>query len=592
MTEIFDGVFRYRFFTDEGYAMAREEDLQPATTAAEKPKPKFVVSDQVIYRQGTPSESTFTIKKAEFEDGKWFYVMTAMRGASPYRIAENELVLAPLPEETEEDIAAEIAEAEEEEKEVEKEQAEQIKEAEKSSWKKGMSLTDEQIEQAKEDAIMHVADEDIPRTVMLYYNQQGKDAALRVLKEKIMNWGQGGPDEPDVRGSPKGVEVSNAIMNPTDVKIISYPDLLDYIIRWDQLKAQAYNKPKETPKVPVEKPVTQPTVTTQPTKTTQPTQVKQPAPAAAPRPTKILSSEDMRRLQDYWNTEFFRALGKVPANISSVFRVEFEAVKLLSFEEAKEKIIVAADEIIEEFKAREVTKRAVPLRPIGAPSPAPRGPFRVPIKEEISGEEPENGGAGGSVPFGRVPPSQFPSFPLCYDLPFPRGPCSSEQLKLWDVFLYQMQQAGYFGGDYQRQFDDYISGTQFLSWEDLKAKFDLFVKTIMSGLDLPPLFTWRGVPIPTGLKGIIQEREPLEKIEDLVVHYSSVVIRNARARGDIATLEDLKDELVTHMVIPQETSMAELTDAAKTALTRAIERKDLWVSGISTAEINDFLASG
>jgi hypothetical protein len=345
-----------------------------------------------------------------------------------------------------------------------------------------------------------------------------------------------------------------------------------------------YAAPRVTPSVPVEKPaVTKPTVVTQPPKPVVPL-------PPITRPTKILSSEDMRRLQDYWNTEFFRALGKVPPSISSVFRVEFEAVKLLSFEEAKEKILAAADEIIAEFRNRDVVRHGVPLRPAAASGPA-RGPFRMPIKEEVGGEEAENGGRN-NVPFGRVPPSQFPSFPLCYDLPFPRGPCSSEQLKLWDVFLYQMQQAGYFGGDYQRQFDDYISGTQFLSWEDLKAKFDVFVKTIMSGLELPPLFTWRGAPIPTGLKGLVQEREPLEKLEDLVVHYSSVVIRNARSKGDIPTLGDLKDELVTHMIIPEETSMAELTEAAKTALTRAMERKDLWVSGISTAEINDFLASG
>jgi hypothetical protein len=310
------------------------------------------------------------------------------------------------------------------------------------------------------------------------------------------------------------------------------------------------------------------------------------APSVAPRPTKILSSDDMRRLQDFWTTEFFRSLGRVPPNIASVFRVEFESVKDKPFDVAKEAILKAADEIIEEMKARETARRAVPIRPA-----APREPTRIPFrKEEVAPGEEEGGGV--SVPFGRVPPAQFPSFMLCYNLPFPRGPCSEEKIRIWNAFLYQMQQQGYDGTNYQRQFDDYISGTQFLSWEDLRDKFNVFVKTIMSGQQLPPLFTWRGTPIPTGLKGLIQEREPLEKLADLVTHYSSVVIRNARSRGEIPTLADLKDELVERSIIPEETSLGELRDAVKTALTQAVERKDLWMAGISTTEINDFVGSG
>ena len=417
MTEIFDGVFRYRFFTDEGYAMAREEDLQPAPAAAEKPKfGEFKIGDSVIYRQGTPGEATFTIKKAEIENGKFFYIMTAMRGAYPYRIAEDELILAPSTEEVKEEAKLE-KEATEEIKRTQAVEAEVEEEeeeiAQESSWKKGMPLTDDQIEQAKYDAIMHVADEDIPRTVMLYYNQQGKDAALRVLKEKIMNWGQGGPDEPDLRGTPKGVEVSNAIMNPTDVRMISFPDLLDYIIRWDQAKAEAYNKPSVAPIAP---PVAKPTPTVPLEK---PAAVIQP-PAPAPRPTKILSSEDMRLLQDYWNTQFIRAIGKIPAGYSSVFRIEFQEVKTLPFAEAKNAILAAADREIERIEQEQ--RARVTIRQgerIGPGQPAKKTPTqRTPMTDKELEEENEE---GFRVPVGgRVPPSFFPPNALSVEQPFPR----------------------------------------------------------------------------------------------------------------------------------------------------------------------------
>jgi hypothetical protein len=437
----------------------------------------------------------------------------------------------------------------------------------KPSWKKGMPLTDDQIEQAKYDAIMHIAEDDIPRTVMMYYNQQGKDAALRVLKEKIMNWGQGGPDEPDVHGTSKGVEVSNEIMNPTDVKIISYPDLLDYILRWNEMKAQAYNKPqpapaaKPTPTVPVEKaPVTQPTKTTQPTPTT-------PTPPT-PRPTKILSSEDMRLLQDYWNTQFIRAIGKVPAGFSSVFRIEFQEVKMLPFVEAKAAILAAADREIAGIESaqrvRTVIREGERISP-GAPrAPGKKGvPMGVPVGE---GEEEE---FRLPVAVGRVPPSAFPSMPLSVGQPFPRGPTSLEQLRLWNVFCYSMQQEGYDCTAYAREFTEYISKSQFLSWQDLHQRFDFFVNTIMKGATLPPLVQWRAkLTTPTGLRGELQELEPspepakltAQQIEDeernavkrqriLISHWAAALIHQARYYNKVKTMTDLYNEVVNRGVI-------------------------------------------
>jgi hypothetical protein len=56
-------------------------------------------------------------------------------------------------------------------------------------------------------------------------------------------------------------------------------------------------------------------------------------------------------------------------------------------------------------------------------------------------------------------------------------------------------------------------------------------------------------------------------------------------------LEDLKNELMELNVIPQDTSIGELRDAVKVALTRAMEKKDFRLAGISTTEINDFLST-
>lgn len=294
------------------------------------------------------------------------------------------------------------------------------------------------------------------------------------------------------------------------------------------------------------------------------------APPIPGAPSRGLSTEDISRLHDLWNNEFFRALGKVPTSTASTFRVEVEKLKDKTFDEAKETLLDIAKDIIATLIATKAV-RAAPPRRVREYRPPPERP---PIEAGV-----------------RVPPAQFPSYPLSYDLPFPRGPTSKEQIRIWQAFLYQMQQQGYDGTVYQREFDEYIGGTQFLSWEDMKKKYDLFVSTIMSGLELPPLEQWRGIPIPTGLKGLIQEKPELEKLEDLIVHYSSVVIRNARSRGEIPTLEDLREELATHAIIPADTPLKELRDATKTAITRAVERKDVWVSGITTTEINDFLAS-
>lgn len=295
-----------------------------------------------------------------------------------------------------------------------------------------------------------------------------------------------------------------------------------------------------------------------------------PVPVPGVPARKGLSDDDRKRLLDLYNDALFRALGKVPSSSAATFRVELEKVKDKTFEEAKDAILGVANEIIAALSIAKKIRVAPPVKPKEVPIPPPR---------ELPG-------------YGvRAPPAQFPSFPLSYEMPFPRGPTSKEREPLWRAFRYLMQEQGYDAFEYQRQFEEYIMETQFLSWEDMREKFELFLQTIMSGRQLPPLEYWRGMPIPTGLKGLIMEKPELEKLEDLIVHYSSVVIRNARSKGDVPTLEDLRKELLEHAVITADTSMEELRDAAKTAITRAIERKDAWMAGITATEVNDFLSS-
>jgi len=317
-----------------------------------------------------------------------------------------------------------------------------------------------------------------------------------------------------------------------------------------------------TPTVPVEKPVTRPAAVTQPTAATPVTKPMAPLPPV--KPTRVLSTEDMRRLQDHWNTQFFRALGKVPANISSVFRVEFEGVKLLSFEEAKGKILAAADDIIGEIRARQTVTRAERIPPQLTKAPAQRPQPRTDRELEEENEE-----GGGFANMGNVPPASFPPAPLSILQPFPRGPTSEEKLQLWRVFCFQMREKGFNCDDFQRPYDDYIEKSQFLSWEDLHERFKFIVETLKAGQRLPPLVQWRArLTTPTGLRGELRELEPSptpakltpQQIEDeeknavkrqriLISHWAAVLIHKARYYNKPKTMHDLYDEVVDRAII-------------------------------------------
>jgi hypothetical protein len=291
-----------------------------------------------------------------------------------------------------------------------------------------------------------------------------------------------------------------------------------------------------------------------------------------PVPPRPLTKDEIQRLQDLWSDAFFRELGRVPPNAMATFRVELEKVKDKPFLEAQEYLLGVARDLIADFVARRAIERVeVPRRAVE--------PYRPPEEEEF-------------VAIGRVPPTEPPKEPLePPEMKFPRGPSRREELVLWDAFRYRLQEQGYNPFDYQDEFQEYIANTQFRDWKDLLERFEFFVKSIKEGKALPPLWQWKGMPIPVGLEGVLR-KTPAERLQDVIVHFSSVVIRNARSIGKEATLEDLRKELEERALIPPDmiiTPASPLYTEIRNALMAAYKRKDPWLANITLEELDKFL---
>jgi len=357
-------------------------------------------------------------------------------------------------------------------------------------------------------------------------------------------------------------------------KVYSRPELEAF--DWERLKTIAKLKGV---RIGANKPETVASIYGEPAPPTVPT----PPPAGRPPPStpsmpaltperKGLSSSDISRLQDLWNNTFFRALGRVPPNSASTFRVEVEKVKDKTYSEAQEQVLRVAKDIVDEFLARQVAERGVPARRVEV--------YRPPREEE------------GVIPIARIPPAEAPPRPLePEEMKWPRGPSSREREALWKAFQYRMQEMGYSAFDYDAEFAKYIMGTQFKDWNELLAKFKIFTDTIIEGKALPPMWQWRGMPIPVGLEGVLR-KTPAERLQDVIVHFSSVVIRNGRSKGVEPTLADLQIELSERGLIPPDmiiTPTSPLYDEIKIALTSAYKRKDIWLTGISLDELTRFL---
>ncbi|GAI06809.1 unnamed protein product [marine sediment metagenome] len=142
--------------------------------------------------------------------------------------------------------------------------------------------------------------------------------------------------------------------------------------------------------------------------------------------------------------------------------------------------------------------------------------------------------------------------------------------------------------DYRKLFEERIWNIQFKDWDTVKKKFDYLVDAIQKGEArfLPPLFVWRGFPLPAlmGTEASAWRMDREEQKADAIVHYTSVIIRNARNKiGVVPRIDDLREKLEQAGII--EVTHADINEA----ITAAYERKDSWFAGITLEELNTFL---
>jgi hypothetical protein len=464
-----------------------------------------------------------------------------------------------------------------------------------AEWKRGMPLTDEQITEAKVNAISAIEDNWVARNALATFDEMGRDAAINTIKGNLQYWGQGGPNTPSLMGSPKGVWVTNKVMTPaeaatappTDVRLLTWGDLLNFILANRTMYEEKKAAPAEEAKRIMEevRPVAPSAVAPKPPISPSSKAAAAAAPSPAPKPTKLLSDEQRRLLQAYFNTQLIRALGKLPSGASSIFLVEYQEVKTLPFDEARAAITGAADrfaeDLLQQQRARAVVKEGERVRPAPV-KPAARAPGRRETEEE---------GEGGGVPMavgGRRPGGTvFPTDRLGHGALMPGFILvSEERIRLWNVFCNRLAESGFNCEDYRRQFEDYIEKSQHLSMEDLQERFKVFVEAILAGQQLPPLAVWRGrVTTPRGLRQELRELEPSptpgkltpEQIQQeeanavkrqriLIAHWAAVQIVNGKYYNRKPTMSDLYDEVVDRGVIDASIPIEVFIPAAREAI--------------------------
>ncbi len=286
-------------------------------------------------------------------------------------------------------------------------------------------------------------------------------------------------------------------------------------------------------------------------------------------PKKELTRQEQSQLKDEFQAALMSDLGRVPSNVMAEFRVALRNILFLSYEEALSEIHEKAKEIV----SRETLRRRPP-RP--AVIPPPKIIHRVPEeKDDIS------------MMVARIPPEHVPDEPLS-PLPFARAPSSEEKKVLWDAFVYIFQEKGINAWDYRKIFEERIWGIQWKDWDTLKKKFDYLVDAIIKGevRQLPPLFIWRGFPLPAlmGTEASAWRMDREEQKADAIVHYTSVVIRNARNKiGVVPRIQELRELLEQAGIL--QVRHADINEA----INQAYERRDSWFAGITMEELNEFL---
>lgn len=170
---------------------------------------------------------------------------------------------------------------------------------------------------------------------------------------------------------------------------------------------------------------------------------------------------------------------------------------------------------------------------------------------------------------------KLPSRPRS-SLRFPRKPSSGEKVVLQRVFDEKLMNVGLKPHEYYRDLNKYVLEWTFDSWSEVIKGFNKLISFIRSGR----IYDLRDGKIKPPSKVFV----PWKTVADAIVHFTSVVIRNARYLRKEPRLEELREQLdqygihVTH-------------DEIKEAVMEAWERKDVWFTNISLEELNRFLAS-
>ncbi len=253
-------------------------------------------------------------------------------------------------------------------------------------------------------------------------------------------------------------------------------------------------------------------------------------------PPAVLSSEDRMRLEDEFRASLMGDLGRVPRDVMSEFRVEFEKVKTKPYAEALDEILGLAREIAWRFIKK-------PKPPVVKPPPT----IGVAMPPELV----------------TPPPVALPKTPIS-DLPFPRSPSSEEKAILLEAFESRLAEVGIDHYKFMPAFKERILNWTFRYWGELLKLFDELIEDFIAGKPL------RFIPIPP------MPWKEERKREDAIVHFTATKL--------FPTIEELIDAVGqwgVHAVTPEE---------VKAAVKKAWKEKNIWFTSVSKEFLEGLIA--
>lgn len=252
-------------------------------------------------------------------------------------------------------------------------------------------------------------------------------------------------------------------------------------------------------------------------------------------PPAVLSPEDRMRLEDEFRASLMGDLGRIPRDVMSEFRVEFEKVKTKPYAEALNDILGLAREI-----AWRLVKKPKP--PVVKPPP-----IEVAMPPELV----------------TPPPVPLPKKPIS-DLPFPRSPSSEEKAILLDAFKSLLAEVGIDHYRFMPTFKERVLNWTFRYWGEVLKHFSELVSDIKAGREV------KFIPIPP------MPWKEERKREDAIVHFTATKL--------YPTIDELIDHLGqwgVHTVTPEE---------VKAAVKKAWKEKNIWFTSVSKEFLEELIA--